>query len=747
MKVCWKQLTLAVSLFFFCIIAVQVNGDRTKFGESRSVLLPSEAIIDERCFPVLTVNGKVGFIASATTGSALSFSTVTGRIMSSVVVGENAGAISLVETDSRRLLAVPAVNDPEHDKPASVSIIDATRPKELEIAALTILPKTARLTPASRAHLTSDGRFGLIASSFNQSMLYSFSTTTGQIIGQLTLAGQPSEIALRNVGANHFIAVASAAANTLSIIKLDANGLLTQISTFAPKNAHFAESNNPALSIDGRIAYIAASQGESLFAIEVTTGELLSTLKVFPSPQRISLARNQNREELIAITRTHSTTANQSGGVMIAVGSRGQLQGRSIFDPPEPIEFSDINNVVFNDDASLAFVGAKSGMLFAFNTATGELHSHLLLGGELMSIAFNGAAQKIIAAKRNAHRDEISIIDFDFVSSQETDERILKPDYSLAENLTTPSPNPPALSSNRSTIMTPVSKAIPRVTMRDGAGNQIQIDASRVRFRSSKTLEIALDGKLTELIERGGWKFNVRTASTDEAKPQGTRAAPQISRVIIKPAKNEAGNLRIKIGGSNFQEGNVVEFIKAGAVLFRQKPDSLTTDELLIKIPEHKYQSLGLFSLRVINTAKLASNTVDVEPFNRETIANADAQILNKTREFPLPSSSIVGSISAKALGNGVQVFVKTNTQAQYSDFTLRNPSRIVVDVIGAENAIGYKTLRVNSSAISKVRVGQPSDGVVRIVLDASHNVPYKITHNRGFLIITAGEAALFAGK
>jgi hypothetical protein len=134
---------------------------------------------------------------------------------------------------------------------------------------------------------------------------------------------------------------------------------------------------------------------------------------------------------------------------------------------------------------------------------------------------------------------------------------------------------------------------------------------------------------------------------------------------------------------------------------------------------------------------------IEVEPFKNTLSEATDSQLLGEVNEFTLKSATVVDLVSAKILDNDVQIIVKTNAQSQYSDFTLRNPSRIVLDVIGARNAFGYKTLNINSSTVSRVRVGQPSTGVVRIVLDSNKNIPYKIIRDGVNLIITTGDAAL----
>ncbi|HSF24903.1 MAG TPA: hypothetical protein VLE20_11820, partial [Blastocatellia bacterium] len=120
-----RSLTTFVSCLLVLSFAIAQAGDqRPKLGETRSITLPSYAVLDERAQPLLSSSGKVGFVASVTGGSVISFSVTSGKMLSSVSVGETIGPISMVEAGGRRLLAAPAVNNPNQGNPATVTVID-----------------------------------------------------------------------------------------------------------------------------------------------------------------------------------------------------------------------------------------------------------------------------------------------------------------------------------------------------------------------------------------------------------------------------------------------------------------------------------------------------------------------------------------------------------------------------------------------------------------------------------------------
>ncbi|HXG66394.1 MAG TPA: hypothetical protein VNO70_14945, partial [Blastocatellia bacterium] len=249
---------LTCSLLFSLTVA-QGDSNRARLKEARSMALPVYAVLDEHAQPVIAASGKVGFISSVTAGSLISFSVQTGKRLSAMVVGATAGPVSMVETRQHRLLAVPAANAPQSGHPATVSIIDARNARQLALRSLLFLPTGAHITPNTQAYLTRDGRFCVIASSFHEPALYSFNVETGEIVSQLPLLGRASEVDFYEDGSRRTLAVASAVANTVSIIRLDENGQLISSAVFSPTDARIAEGNNPAFSADGRALYIAAT--------------------------------------------------------------------------------------------------------------------------------------------------------------------------------------------------------------------------------------------------------------------------------------------------------------------------------------------------------------------------------------------------------------------------------------------------------------------------------------------------------
>ncbi|HSQ18953.1 MAG TPA: hypothetical protein VLR92_01130, partial [Blastocatellia bacterium] len=412
---------MAILLLMLSLAVAQASDHRTSLSKQRSVSLPSSSVLNEHAQPLIASSGKVGFVASVTGGSLISFNLTSGKILSSVAVGETLGSISMIETGGRRLIAVPAVNDPPGGSPATVSIIDATSARRLEINKLLVLPRDAVITPATSAMLTRDGRFCLIASSFDVPTLYSFDVETGQLASHLALIGRPSEMTLYDEGSRRLAAITSAAGNNLSLIRIDEQGGLSSSANFSPSIARFDDANNPVFSTDGRLVYVGASIGDRLFAVDSESAIIIDSISIV-SPERITVATRTDGVEMIAATRIRRPSNIKAGGVTVVENQGGRLVSRSEFTPPDGIDFSHANNVAFSGDASIAFVGSTTGILFAFNTATGELESYQEVGSEIRRVAISEKSHAVAVVRSSSSGDEVTIVNFDVVGSDETNE-------------------------------------------------------------------------------------------------------------------------------------------------------------------------------------------------------------------------------------------------------------------------------------------------------------------------------------
>ena len=103
-------------------------------------------------------------------------------------------------------------------------------------------------------------------------------------------------------------------------------------------------------------------------------------------------------------------------------------------------------------------------------------------------------------------------------------------------------------------------------------------------------------------------------------------------------------------------------------------------------------------------------------------------------------AATLVQNVHTEMVGSALRIIVETNGAAQFKDFVLTNPWRIVVDITGVRSSVGNKTEAVSNSAVERLRIGQPGPNVVRLVLDARAKVNYRVERDGESLVITVGD-------
>jgi type IV pilus assembly protein PilQ len=106
-----------------------------------------------------------------------------------------------------------------------------------------------------------------------------------------------------------------------------------------------------------------------------------------------------------------------------------------------------------------------------------------------------------------------------------------------------------------------------------------------------------------------------------------------------------------------------------------------------------------------------------------------------------LKPATLIRAVRSEAADGAVRIVVEADGAAHYKDFVLSDPWRIVVDINGVRSAVGNKTTPVGAASVERLRVGQPTPNVVRIVLDTKSKVSYRVDREGASLVITVGNA------
>jgi hypothetical protein len=108
------------------------------------------------------------------------------------------------------------------------------------------------------------------------------------------------------------------------------------------------------------------------------------------------------------------------------------------------------------------------------------------------------------------------------------------------------------------------------------------------------------------------------------------------------------------------------------------------------------------------------------------------------TRRTAMPAT-VVRGVRIETAGGVVRIYVDADGALRFKDFSLKGPDRIVVDLAGVRSASGSKSFGVASGLVQRVRVGEPSAGIVRIVIDVRQSTRYQVIDNGASLIIIIG--------
>jgi hypothetical protein len=102
--------------------------------------------------------------------------------------------------------------------------------------------------------------------------------------------------------------------------------------------------------------------------------------------------------------------------------------------------------------------------------------------------------------------------------------------------------------------------------------------------------------------------------------------------------------------------------------------------------------------------------------------------------------AATVRSVRAEPVGAGARIVIDTDVVAEFRDFTLSDPFRIVIDLSATRCDVTNKVLAVNSSFVEQVRTGKPAADTVRIVIDVKGQPAYRTSREGTSLVVDVGD-------
>ncbi len=100
------------------------------------------------------------------------------------------------------------------------------------------------------------------------------------------------------------------------------------------------------------------------------------------------------------------------------------------------------------------------------------------------------------------------------------------------------------------------------------------------------------------------------------------------------------------------------------------------------------------------------------------------------------PAANLLG-VDPSSKADGATILLRGDGSFDYRAFSLENPHRLVLDLIGVSNRVGNLHLAVDSSPVRRIRVSQFRDEpqrVSRVVVDLTAPVHYEVVQGENFL-------------
>ena len=348
--------------------------------------------------PAISADGRIGFIGSERgTDKLYIFDVETGELLSSVTVsGRSPITWSLVP--GKPWIAVVV------DEGGYITMVNATTPRSPSIAwSRSYYFDYSTDFVDNNIVFNSSGTIGYVAHWGNT--VFSFDVNTGSVISSLYLGSgrRPRLVAFNELTGT--LVVTNAESNTVSILRTTSGGSLSVQATFTP-NADLHAMNNPALSADGEIGFVASEGSNKLYLFRTSNGQEIASVPMQGRSYTVETFRIAGKRLVSVVNTDFSpsvTTVDYTD--LSKVEKAGEFR-------PHGASFSTANNIVYSRDGGTIFVASVfTDLLYAVNTETGEILDALVPGDgpRQLSLFDQGETRFLIAV--NAGEDSLAVVD------------------------------------------------------------------------------------------------------------------------------------------------------------------------------------------------------------------------------------------------------------------------------------------------------------------------------------------------
>jgi len=257
--------------------------------------------------------------------------------------------------------------------------------------------------------------------------------------------------------------------------------------------------------------------------------------------------------------------------------------------------------------------------------------------------------------------------------------------------------------------------------------NSIDVDGTRVVLRTSGTpaytsyspspdvfvVDLTSTGKAGELAIPATMPAGVATIAAENAVEMGTR----LTRVTFR--LSQPMNLTASAG-----DNSVIVTMPFTATAAKIAATAATNNDEPIAPTQ--------IAAKVETPAEPVS-----EPVAEPIVTTMNLEPAPAAASGPLPKAKKLKDVAA--VGSAIRI--TGDGELTYRAFQLAGPDRVVVDISGVRNAVVKKNITVDDSVVKRVRIGQFSPDVIRVVLDLDSKATYDVSRQGENLVVTFGGA------
>jgi DNA-binding beta-propeller fold protein YncE len=354
--------------------------------------------------PAISSDGRIGFIGSERgTDKLYIFDVETGELLSSVTVSGRS-PIAWGPVPGKPWIAVVV------DEGGYITMVDATNPRSPSIVwSRSYSFERSTDFGGNNIVFNSSGTIGYVAHSGGDTV-FSFDVNTGSLINFQSLRDsyswrtrRPALLAFNEP--TGIVVVTNGELNTVSILRTTSGGRLSLQATFTP-NADLSALNNPALSADGTIGFVASPETNKLYVFRTSDGREIASVPMQGRSYTVETFRIPGKRLVSVVNTDFSPSVT-----IIDYTDLPKVEKAGEF-RPHGASFSVANNIVYSRDGRTIFVAsAFTDLLYAVNAETGEILDALVPGDgpRWVSLFDQGGTRFLIVV--NERENTLAVVD------------------------------------------------------------------------------------------------------------------------------------------------------------------------------------------------------------------------------------------------------------------------------------------------------------------------------------------------